>query len=387
MNADNPSRRGAAVIDRKPLKREACSSRGTRSRLSVASPAGPRRQRLASWDEPTHDRPSGAGNWGISGYIGIDGSKTPFADNAQTWRHGEIFGRPRHRGRTLLRLSAADISVWGVRTMPMNHVLNRSRRLANAALSRISRRRRATHKYAGEVAWWRKELEQLKRWYDGEIDWCCIPPPTREQVRHVSPIEVTNAVVTVHHIVPHYRTVLLIKEDEFVGKRVLEVGCGPLAPIMQFRDCERHGLDPLIESYIRGGWPLYDYGITFVNARAESMPYADSYFDAVISVNALDHVDDFTQVASEIQRVLKVGGRLYFEVEYHEPRPLEPQRINDDVVRASFTSCVMDKICERSGSEKYDLVANRFGLRPDGTGQYTDDGRLAVWHGIRTSGL
>jgi hypothetical protein len=69
MNADNPSRRRAAMIDRKPLKREACRGRGTGSRLSVASPAGPRRRRLASWDEPTHDRPSGAGNWGISDYI------------------------------------------------------------------------------------------------------------------------------------------------------------------------------------------------------------------------------------------------------------------------------------------------------------------------------
>ena len=29
------------MIDRKPLKREACSGCGTRSRLSVASPAGP----------------------------------------------------------------------------------------------------------------------------------------------------------------------------------------------------------------------------------------------------------------------------------------------------------------------------------------------------------
>jgi hypothetical protein len=66
MIADNPSKRGAAMIDRKPLKREACSGRGTRSWLSVASPAGPRRRRLAAWDEPTHDRPSRAGNWGIS---------------------------------------------------------------------------------------------------------------------------------------------------------------------------------------------------------------------------------------------------------------------------------------------------------------------------------
>jgi hypothetical protein len=41
MNADNPGRRGAAMIDRKPLKRETSSGRDTRLRLSIASPAGP----------------------------------------------------------------------------------------------------------------------------------------------------------------------------------------------------------------------------------------------------------------------------------------------------------------------------------------------------------
>jgi hypothetical protein len=55
------------VIDRGPLKREACSGRGTRSRLSEASPGGPGRRTLASCGEPTHDRRSGTGIWEMSG--------------------------------------------------------------------------------------------------------------------------------------------------------------------------------------------------------------------------------------------------------------------------------------------------------------------------------
>jgi hypothetical protein len=66
MNADNPSRRGAAMIDRNPLKRETSSGRGTRLRLSVASPAGPGRRRLATCGEPSHDRRSRAGIWEMS---------------------------------------------------------------------------------------------------------------------------------------------------------------------------------------------------------------------------------------------------------------------------------------------------------------------------------
>lgn len=73
-----------------------------------------------------------------------------------------------------------------------------------------------------------------------------------------------------------------------------------------------------------------------INAIRESMSYVDSYFDAVISVNALDHVDDFRQVASEIYRAVKVGGKIFFEVEYHAPTVNEPQHLNDATVIDSF---------------------------------------------------
>jgi SAM-dependent methyltransferase len=228
----------------------------------------------------------------------------------------------------------------------------RVRNLSDRLLSRMSATWRTRRKYGREMMWWLNELSELKRWYDGNADWCGIPRLTRDKARYVSAIWATNAVVTVHELVPHYLKILRLPRDMFAGKKVLEVGCGPLAPTMQFRGCERQGLDPLVDAYLRCGWPLYDYGITVVNARAESMPYVDSYFDAIVSVNALDHVDNFAQVASEIQRVLRVGDRLYLEIEYHEPRPLEPQCLNDDKVRASFTSCTMEKIRERSGRGK-----------------------------------
>lgn len=256
-------------------------------------------------------------------------------------------------------------------------------RMGDNLLRRASPSWRARRKYRGEMRWWQKELKELKRWYDGESDWYTIPPPTADQIRRVSSIWITNAVATVHHVAPHYPEVLNIADDELAGKKVLEVGCGPLAPIMQFHNCARHGLDPLIDSYVRSGWPLYDYGVTFVNAGGESMPYVDSYFDAVIAVNALDHVDDLAKVSSEIQRVVKLGGRLYFEVEYHEPRPLEPQQINDDIIVACFERCKMNKICETSGKQNHERLVDRFGLRPDETGEYEQDAHLTVWHGER----
>ena len=172
---------------------------------------------------------------------------------------------------------------------------------------------RAKRKYSSELEYWKGELQHLHRWYqEAEVDWWGIPSPSPTQKMHVSEIWSVNAVMTMHNMRPSYFEELQLGGDSFQGKRVLEVGCGPLAPILQFSNCIRHGIDPLIDRYLAAGWPLYEYDATFINAKAESMPYADSYFDSVISVNALDHVDNFALVASEIQRVLKVGGGVFF---------------------------------------------------------------------------
>lgn len=241
---------------------------------------------------------------------------------------------------------------------------------------------RLRSKYAGEASWWRDERARVERWFAGEAEWCGIRPPSEAEKVRQSPLLLTNAVLTVHRMAPHYPRILGIDADRFAGRRILEVGCGPLAPVMQFAGCERHGLDPLVDSYLRSGWPLYDYPVSFVAARGEEMPYADGYFDAVISVNALDHVDDFARVASEIQRVLGAGGELFLEIDCHPPRRLEPQALDDAKVRAAFGACRMRKVCQRTAREKDALVAEAFGISaasPEAEG----DSVLAVWHGSR----
>lgn len=244
---------------------------------------------------------------------------------------------------------------------------------------------KAKRKYTEELDYWKGEIKNLSKWYnEGIIDWWGIAPPSAEKKTSVSDIWETNAVMTMHHIRPSYLEELQIESDSFRGKRVLEVGCGPLAPILQFSDCIRHGLDPLLNMYIEAGWPLYDYDVKFVNAKGESMPYADSYFDVVISVNALDHVDDFRKVASEIQRVLKVGGELYFEVEYHEATVTEPLELNDTIMRESFSCCDMNKILERGGRDMFQALVKRFDLVPNRFDRFTNDEKFVTWHGKRT---
>ncbi|MCP4142082.1 MAG: class I SAM-dependent methyltransferase [Chloroflexi bacterium] len=48
-------------------------------------------------------------------------------------------------------------------------------------------------------------------------------------------------------------------------------------------------------------------------ALTEKMPFADEYFDCVLMVDALHHVNDQAQSASELWRITKAGGRIVIQ--------------------------------------------------------------------------
>jgi len=50
--------------------------------------------------------------------------------------------------------------------------------------------------------------------------------------------------------------------------------------------------------------------VNFVQASAERLDFADGFFDMVVSVMVLHHVEDAQVVLTELARVLKKGGRL-----------------------------------------------------------------------------
>jgi ubiquinone/menaquinone biosynthesis C-methylase UbiE len=81
---------------------------------------------------------------------------------------------------------------------------------------------------------------------------------------------------------------------------------------------ERVGLDPLVERYRSLG--IDHHRTHYVNAPAEAIPYPDSYFDVVTSINSLDHVDDVDAAIREMVRVLAPGGLILLVVEIH-PKP------------------------------------------------------------------
>ena len=194
-------------------------------------------------------------------------------------------------------------------------------------------------KQEAELAFWKATLEQYIQWYQGELpELYGEASPSEAQKVKANTLK-DSAVLTwgrVHQQAKYLQD-LALPEDAFAGLKLLDIGSGPIPSALAFRDCEIHCLDPLLPGYVMAGFPLHYYDrARFVHAPAESIPYPDDYFDAVISVNALDHVDDFDQAVREIRRALKPDGKLRFHLHYHTATPLEPVALNDQIVVRSF---------------------------------------------------
>jgi 2-polyprenyl-6-hydroxyphenyl methylase/3-demethylubiquinone-9 3-methyltransferase len=110
---------------------------------------------------------------------------------------------------------------------------------------------------------------------------------------------------------------------DWQGKDVLDLGCagGFMAEAMAQRGAQVTGIDPAAaaidaaRAHARaGGLRIgYDVGV------GESLPYADTSFDAVVCVDVLEHVADLDQVLAQVARVLRPGGLFLFDTINRNP--------------------------------------------------------------------
>ena len=197
------------------------------------------------------------------------------------------------------------------------------------------------------------------------------PSPAEKHVRET--IEASAGVTTLAVSLDRYPEALKIPRDHFAGKTLLDVGCGPYPLSIAFEDCRIVGLDPLILRYETAGFPLYEFTdrVTFVQGFAEEMPFPSRSFDAVISVNAIDHVDDFARAAREISRVLKKDGVLRMQVHYHSPTELEPNALTDADLLTHLGHLGIVKVSEE--------VPSPSARDPDSAPAVDPNERLVVW--------
>ena len=208
-------------------------------------------------------------------------------------------------------------------------------------------------KNRGELRHWKQRKQSILKWYRGERSDLFPFPTASERVCHFD--EVTNAFLTfikVETLHASYLKDLLLRRDAFRGMRVADIGSGPFPTLLVFEDCERYCIDHLMTAYEEMGFPLkpFKQDVHFVHAKSENLPLPQAIFDAVVSRNALDHVDDFARTASEILRLLKPGGVLHILVNYHEPTPTEPHVLSDAAIQEHLGSVGVRKISEVEGA-------------------------------------
>jgi len=97
------------------------------------------------------------------------------------------------------------------------------------------------------------------------------------------------------------------------GARVLDVGCAfGFGTRMLTKRYECVGLDGS-PSYLARA-QRHVPRATFLQSRAEALPFAGESFDAVVCLEVLEHLADETPAIEDIRRVLRPGGELVLSV-------------------------------------------------------------------------
>ncbi len=135
------------------------------------------------------------------------------------------------------------------------------------------------------------------------------------------------------HYVQFYTSYFGLTKEDYVGKQILDIGCGPRGSLEWVADqAISYGLDPLADKYLKMG--AQKHTMNYVKGVSESIPFEDNVMDIVCSFNSLDHVDNVSKSIQEIIRVTKSGGYFLLIVDIHEQATLtEPSTFSWNIVQ------------------------------------------------------
>lgn len=214
-------------------------------------------------------------------------------------------------------------------------------------------------KQNAEMVFWKSEIQSYLDWYTGNLPvlYNTPCPSLTQKIKGNSLLQSAVLTWTELHQKPKYLNDLDVDANCFSGKKVLDVGCGPIPSAICFEKADIYGVDPLISNYEKAGFPLNLYpDVHFIESGAEAIPIEDHFFDVILSVNAIDHVDDLEKVAKELRRVAKPDCKFLMHVHYHKATVPEPIEINDSIFFNLF-GWVKDIKVKKRSSRSFTSIA------------------------------
>jgi len=142
----------------------------------------------------------------------------------------------------------------------------------------------------------------------------------------------------------HYRRLMLAmaeeSSDDFLnGKIVADFGCGPRGSLVWASSAFlRIGIDVLADIYADEFTDnITSHGMIYLKSTENVIPMPSDFVDVMFTLNAIDHVDNFTSMCKEIIRVLKPGGLFIGSFNLEEPASFcEPQQLNEKIIRENL---------------------------------------------------
>lgn len=217
-------------------------------------------------------------------------------------------------------------------------------------------------KYESEIDFWKNEIHNLVRWYKGELKTHYMTPAPKDEQKAKTYVISHSAILTwlKLHQEPKYLEDLMLDKKVFSGQNVLDIGSGPFPSALVFEGINLYMLDPLLPEYIKIGYPLHYYDrVKFIYGFSENIPIINEFFDAIISVNSIDHVDDLYRTSKEIKRVLKIGGKIRIHAHYHLNTVTEPIELSDDIMINAFNWCKGFKKINESVQKKGSVAGDK----------------------------